>query len=179
MLDAMERLRERDPEVLLVLVGVGRAELPEVVDRQVRDRGLVNHVEVHGWIPHTTVADYMAASSLGLIPFLPEAQFQKSIPIKMFEYMACGLPILGANVAPVSEYLEPSGAGRVFDSTRVEAFVDAILDLKRDEGTRTRMGEAGRRAVTELWNWHQMERLLLDAYDRLLTLEPEHARRAA
>jgi glycosyltransferase involved in cell wall biosynthesis len=104
---------------------------------------------------------------LGLVPLQPTEKYMRNIPIKVFEYMACGLPVLGADLPPIARYIEESGAGRVYDSTSVESLAANVLDMLANEAELARMSKNGLRAVRERWNWERMEARLLEAYDEL------------
>ncbi len=168
LLDAMKILRDRRSDIILLLVGAKDNDLLREVSERIKDYGLGDCVEVVKWIPHTEVFDYIRVSRLGIIPFLPTKKLMKNIPIKQFEYMACGVPVLGSDLPPISSYVKAAGCGRVFDPGSAEALAAAALDMLKDEDEWKRMSEAGRKAVRELWNWEKMEAELFSVYEEVL-----------
>ena len=79
----------------------------------------------------------------------PEPYPKKVISVKVFEYMACERPVVGALSGESARVLEESGGGLVVAPGDARAVADAVLELYRDAGRRASMGAAGRRYVEE------------------------------
>jgi len=167
MVRALRPLVDADPRYLLVLIGLKPGPLRRQAEALAAELGVTDHLEIHAWVPHVEIVDHLRAAHLGLVPLQPNEKFKRNIPIKIFEYMACGLPMVASDVPPIATFVTAAGSGRLFDATRVDALVEAVLALTADEEARRRMGEAGRAAVAGLWNWDRMEERLLEAYARL------------
>jgi glycosyltransferase involved in cell wall biosynthesis len=129
--------------------------------------GVREAVVVLPWVEHQSIHRYLSHSKIGLVPLQPTVKFRRNIPIKLFEYMACGLPVLGADSTSVVPYVRESGAGRLYDSTSFEALARGVVTMLGDVVALRRMGENGRKAVREKWNWSKMEDRLLAVYDEL------------
>ena len=169
MLDGMRLLKEQAPEALLLLVGLNDPGLRAQADDQIRRERLENVVQIVPWVPHAEIAGYMALAEIGLVPLQPSEKNKKSLPIKVFEYMACGIPQLAADLPSVVPYIEESGAGAIYDSTDAEAFAREAQRLLADRAGREAMAKAGREAVAARWNWGEMEKRLLAAYAKVET----------
>ncbi len=167
MLDGMRRLTESIPEVLLLLVGLNDERLRAEADEQIRRDGLGDQVRIVPWVPHAEMANHMALAEIGLVPWQPSAKNSKNIPIKVFEYMACGIPLLVADLPSTSHYIVESGAGAIYDSTDPNAFAREVRRLLADREGRASMAQAGRQAVALWWNWGEMEKQLIAAYAQL------------
>lgn len=167
MIRAIRPLRDADPRYVLVLIGLRNAALRERAEALIRELDVAANVEIHAWVPHDEIVDHLRAAHLGLVPLQPNEKFKRNIPIKIFEYMACGLPMLAADLPPIATFVREAGAGVLFDSASVDALVQGVRRLTADAEGRARMGEAGRRAVQQHWNWQRMEQRLLAAYVRL------------
>ena len=167
MLDGMCILKDNVPEALLLLVGLNNVRLRAQVDQQIQRDKLVNHVMIIPWVPHNEIARYIEVAEIGLVPLQPNIKFNKNIPIKVFEYMACGIPLLGANLLPIDYYLSQSGAGLVYNSTDANSFANEVKSMLNNREMCELMSKAGRESVERLWNWGEMEKLLLKAYDKL------------
>lgn len=168
MIRAMEILKSRRPDIILLLVGPMNMNLQKRVNREIKERKIQDHIEIIGSVPHIDVVNYISVAKIGLIVNLPTKKWHKNIPIKQFEYMACGVPVLGANLPPIASYVTAAGCGRIFDSTSVEALASGVIEILHDDTEWKRMAEAGKRAVQCLWNWDKMEMRLFDVYGRLL-----------
>jgi glycosyltransferase involved in cell wall biosynthesis len=164
MIEAMDTVRRSHPEALLLLVGNLRPALKARVDQRIAELGVQDHVETTGWVDHRDVVNWVASAHIGLVPFLPVEKYRKNIPVKQFEYMACGLPVIGADLPPIRRYLQPSGGGVLYPAGDQQALDAAILELLADPARSTAMGEAGRESVNGNWNWAEMEKVLLSCY---------------
>ncbi|MDQ7786440.1 MAG: glycosyltransferase family 4 protein [Thermodesulfovibrionales bacterium] len=168
MIEAMDILKSVRPEVLLILAGNMSDALSRRVHSMIKSKSLHKQIDVLGWIPHKDIVNYITIAKVGLVPLLPTEKFKKNIPIKQFEYMACGVPILGANLHPIASYVLKAGCGKVYDSTRPDALACGVMELLEDEQEWRRMSESGKRAVRDLWNWDEMEKRLLRVYENIL-----------
>ncbi|MCB9472476.1 MAG: glycosyltransferase family 4 protein [Candidatus Delongbacteria bacterium] len=169
MIESMDAVRRTHPETLLLLVGNLRPALRTNVDRLIAELGLKDHVECVGWVAHSDVVNWIAAADLGLVPFLPVEKYRKNIPVKQFEYMACQLPVIGADLPPIRRFLDTSAAGVLYPAGDRPALQECLLNVLADPSGMTRMGKAGRKAVEEHWNWDRMEVVLLDLYREILS----------
>ncbi len=167
MLDGMRLLKAEVPEALLLLIGLNDPGLRAQADDQIRRDGLESFVRIVPWVPHAEIAGYMALAEIGLVPLQPSEKNKKSLPIKVFEYMACGVPLLAADLPSTEPYIVESGAGAIYDSTNAEAFAREARRLLENLAGRDAMSKAGREAVASRWNWEEMEKRLLAAYAEL------------
>ncbi len=79
--------------------------------------------------------------------------------MKIYEYMACALPILASNFPRYGDLVFGAGAGLVVDSEDPLALADAIVQMAAVPEKRRAFGEAGVRAATE-HSWLSRTRLL-------------------
>ena len=120
-----------------------------------------------GLLSHSKVVEYLNMSRLGLILHQPIPRYIHAVSIKLFEYMACGLPVVASNFPEIARVVKEADCGILVDPTDVDEIVDAILYLLEHPEEAKRMGENGRRAVEEKYNWEKMEEKLLELYGRL------------
>ncbi|MGD9613314.1 MAG: glycosyltransferase family 4 protein [Kiritimatiellia bacterium] len=167
MLDGMRQLKDDVPTALLLLVGLKEPDLRAQAEAQIGRDGLADHVAILPWVPHADVPAYVALADVGLAPLQPNPKFNKNIPLKVFEYMACGVPVLAADLPAIAHFIADSGAGVLYDSTDSAAFAREVRRLLADDAGRAAMAQAGRAAVARRWNWGEMEKRLLAAYAEL------------
>jgi glycosyltransferase involved in cell wall biosynthesis len=161
ILDVAGKLRDL-PDVRFVFVGEG-AEKEQLV-AQAKARGLDN-VLFEGGVPKDEVIRWYRLADVGLVPLRNVPLFTTFIPSKMFELLACGLPVVGSVAGEAAEILAASGGARVVPPEDVDAIAGALRELRADPAGRRAMGEAGRRFVAE----HYSRRKL--AADYLAILE--------
>jgi len=167
MIRALPKILSRRSDCRLLLIGLNDADLRSEAETLADRLGVRHALDVVAWVPHPELHGYLERSKIGLIPWLPVDKHKRNIPIKLFEYMACGLPVLAADLPSIRPYIEESGAGLLYDSTSPEALAEGVIKMLSDNETLRQMGENGRRAVREKWNWDKMEARLFEAYDEL------------
>lgn len=167
MIRAMPGILARRSDCRLLLIGLKNDGLRHQTLALADELGVREAVFIIPWIPHVELHRYLRRSKVGLVPLLPVQKYKRNIPIKLFEYMASGLPILAADLPSTRPYMEQSMAGLLYDSTSPEALAAGVIRMLSDKDGLRRMGENGRRAVQEKWNWDKMEAQLFKAYDEL------------
>jgi glycosyltransferase involved in cell wall biosynthesis len=150
MLDALERLAGLDDRVHLLVVGEGPAS-----DRL---RRLGNaHVTCTGAIEYEDVPEFMAAMDVVVVPYSEEIDCYFS-PLKLFEAMAMGKPVVGARIGQVAELLADGETGLLYEPGNARDLADKVrlaLDLP-DRGRK--MGSAAREWVVGTRTWKRNAR---------------------
>ncbi len=98
----------------------------------------------------------------------PEPYPKKVISVKVFEYLACERPVVGALSGESARILEESGGGIVVSPGDARGTADAILSLYKDPARREAMGKSGRSYVNQNYSrsaWAmRLERRLKEVY---------------
>lgn len=126
-------------------------------------------VDALGFLSRPQVRDVLGRSVAGIVTFLPEPNHIDAQPNKMFEYMSAGLPVIASNFPLWREIIEGNECGICVDPLDPAAIAAAIDRLVEDPDLARRMGENGRVAVHERYNWGIEERKLLELYEELLS----------
>jgi glycosyltransferase involved in cell wall biosynthesis len=139
----------------------------------VRRAGLDRRVH---FLPPVPSADVIAAAStadIGVSPIVDVGlNYRWSLPNKLFQYMAAGLPVVASDFPQVREVVEGAGAGVVVDTADPRSIADGIRFVMADREEAGRMGERGRNAVLDQFNWDTATRSLLDVYAAVLSELP-------
>jgi glycosyltransferase involved in cell wall biosynthesis len=155
--------RARGAEVRLSLIGDGRER--KDFERQARDLGLDSGaVGFLGYVKNDAALQLLRTADVGLIPHHADESWNTTIPNKLFDYMAAGLPVIGSSAPPVQRVIEETGCGTVFKDRDAGDLADAILSL-RDPAARAACSAAGRRAVTDKYNWEADAARLVEAVE--------------
>ncbi|HLN60893.1 MAG TPA: glycosyltransferase family 4 protein [Symbiobacteriaceae bacterium] len=120
-----------------------------------------------GWLTQQQVRDLLGRARVGLALLHPEPNYVECYSTKSFEYMQAGLPVVASNFPLWCELIGGPGAGLLVDPLDPSAIADAVAALLRDVGQAEAMGERGRAAVYERYNWEREAAGLQGFYQRL------------
>ena len=120
-----------------------------------------------GFLDREGVKRALQRVKAGLVVFRPGLNNTNAYPNKMFEYMAAGIPVVASDFPLWREIVKKSGCGILVDPLDPRAIADAIAQLLDNPQEAEAMGQRGRRAVEELYNWESEERKLLTLYEQL------------
>jgi glycosyltransferase involved in cell wall biosynthesis len=122
-----------------------------------------------GFVDRLGVRDVLGRSVAGLVTLRPVINYLDALPVKMFEYMAAGIPPIASNFPLWRDIIEGHDCGLCVDPLDPAAIARAIDYLVTHPDEAQRMGNNGRRAVLEKYNWSVEEAKLLRFYDQVLT----------
>jgi glycosyltransferase involved in cell wall biosynthesis len=125
-------------------------------------------VQAHGHLDRTGVQQVMRRAMAGLVTLHPVVNYLNALPVKMFEYMAAGLPVIASRFPLWQDIVEGNQCGVCVDPGNPAAIAAAIDHFCRHPHIARRMGENGRRAVHARYNWGSEAAKLAAFYDALL-----------
>lgn len=121
-------------------------------------------VEFLGWLQRIEVRKLLGESLAGLVTLHPMINYLDSLPVKMFEYMAAGLPVIASDFPLWKEIVTKNKCGVCVDPLKPKAIAEAIDYLVENPLEAKQMGRSGQRAVQEKYNWRIEEGKLLEFY---------------
>ena len=144
--EVLDRLRQNDPRWHLLLIGNGSCFAD--IERTIRAKGLARAVTQIKAVPHQRVPEYMAAFDIALMtyPALPDFYFS---PLKMFEYMAMGIPVVATKIGQIAEIVSED-TGVLVDPPTAENFSAAI---EQSAPHLERLGVNARRLMVDSYSW--------------------------
>ena len=147
---AVKRLSRKYRNLKLLVVGEegGLKKNKE----QAKRHGILDKVIFTGTVEYTQVPRYISCMDVCLIPFKLNAVSESSLPLKLFEYMACEKPVISTKIAGVVDAVQD----RVLYASAEEEYRDKIAELYKDEELRTKLGIEGRNYVKENYEWSKL-----------------------
>lgn len=125
-------------------------------------------VEFRGHLSRKGVGRLLKRVRAGLVVLHPEPTYVRSQPTKMFEYMAAGIPVIASDFPFWRSLIEKAECGILVDPLDPQDIGRAIQDMLRQSSNAEEIGQCGREAVVQLFNWESEVSKLLDLYSRLL-----------
>jgi glycosyltransferase involved in cell wall biosynthesis len=158
LIDAVAECTRRGYDVKLTLIGKGREE--PVFRARAAQHELGDAVRFLGHVPYQEAVRLLQRANVGVVPHLANNSWNSTIPNKLFDYMAAGLPVLSSNARPAARVVRETNAGLVYTDTNAHELAERLIVLSNVE-QRAQLGASGRRAVEEQYNWeHDAGRLL-------------------
>lgn len=155
-LEAARKVRGEVPDFRLDLVGpIQDPSLEAPIQAAVRE-GWCRHLP---WLSPKELALFAAGAGIGLVTLLPEPNYLQSLPTKLFEYMALGVPVLASKFPLWQELLEQAGAGMLVEPT-VEAVAAGMLLMASRPLLLRSFATRGRRAYRRRYQWEREARNL-------------------
>jgi glycosyltransferase involved in cell wall biosynthesis len=121
-------------------------------------------VQYLGKLARPEIADLLNRSMIGLSLLLPEPNYLYSLPTKLFEYMAAGLPVITSDLPKSKEIIEAAGCGYSVSLDNPKALTDQLSMLMSNPGRAIELGLAGRAAVSKDYNWEHDAAELMNLY---------------
>ncbi|CAN7196963.1 glycosyltransferase [Terrabacter sp. LjRoot27] len=142
-------------EVKVEIIGGARdTRTADTVDWGVK----CGHVVHHGFVPSSRALPMLDGALAGLSLLEDRPNYRHSMPTKVIEYMAHGLPVITTPLPLAADLVERSGCGIVVPFDDAEATAAALIELARDPERRAALGRAGHAYAREHHDWNVIGR---------------------
>lgn len=131
---------------------------------EVRQYAGWRRVDEMGFLDRDGVRGVLGRSFAGLVTLHPIINYLDSLPIKMFEYMSAGIPVIASDFPLWRGIVEGNGCGVCVDPLNARSIAEAIDYIFLNPELARTMGKNGRQAVLQQYNWGIEERKLLSLY---------------
>lgn len=153
---AVSLLKNEPVELIFLGTGTGLNKLKNLVGKL----GLEGKVLFYSPVPHRVVASHIRQASAGILPLPRVDDWNVSSPLKLFEYLACGKPVI---VTKIPAHLNIIG-GKSFvfwaEESTPYAITQAIIKAMNATDKMMLLGREARRFVEESYSWQrQAEKL--------------------
>jgi glycosyltransferase involved in cell wall biosynthesis len=124
-------------------------------------------VECLPWMNTPQLMKLVLDARAGMIVPHPIERYKTNYPVKLFEYMAAGMPVIASKYGESARFVQEANAGIVVDPLNPEEIAEAIQWLLDHPGESGEMGARGRRLVSEKYNWEKESLQLVNLYHNL------------
>jgi glycosyltransferase involved in cell wall biosynthesis len=131
-------------------------------------RGLESWLDILGWVAYQDLPDLVSEADVGLALLHPVPRYTVALPVKLFEYMAAGLPVLASDFLPIRHVVVPSKAGALLLPGDPHLAAGILESWWKDPTIPQRLGQNARQAVLERYNWEMLAEKLADLYTSLV-----------
>lgn len=144
-----ESLQQLSQHLKLKLLIVGEESHLGKNKELARKYSVSDKVIFAGTVPYLDVPKYMSCMDICLIPFKKDSVSKNSLPLKLFEYMACEKPVISTGLPGVINAV----GEKVLYASNASEFSDKITYLYNNEEIRNSMGVQGREYVEKHYDW--------------------------
>lgn len=135
-------------KLLIVGGGIGYEDTVRLANKY----NILKNVIFTGTVPYSQVPRYISCMDVGIIPFKMDEVSQNSLPLKLFEYMACEKPVISTNVKGIKENF----GDMVLYASNCDYYIQRISELHADEDLKNALGTAGRNRVINDFDWSKV-----------------------
>jgi len=155
-------------EVELVFLGIfADAEYKKYI-KNLLIENRINNVTLLDSVPYDDMIERMKRSDIGVIPYLPVANHLVTLPNKLFEYMACSLPVIASDFPLYKQVITDANCGVLCDPTDPDDIKNQISSMIENKEKMKKMGSNGNRMYKIKYNWDLEEKKLFNMYDNIL-----------
>lgn len=162
VLELVAAMELTNPGVRLNMVG---AFVEKNIQEKVSKQPGWSNINYLGVQDRYGVGKVLGESIAGLVTLHPLINYLDALPIKMFEYMSAGIPVIASDFPLWRKILEDNECGICVNPLDPQEIAHAINYLISHPEKAKIMGENGRRAVLEKFNWSIEEKKLIQFYE--------------
>ncbi len=149
LLHGFRKVLSEIPDARLLVVGDGPKR--GWIHGFVEGADIEEHVHLTGWMEHDKLPELVARMDVVVAPYPASEEFYFS-PLKLFEYMASGKPVVASRIGQICDVIEDGQSGWLVEPGDTEELADAIVRLIKDPVSRQTLGSLARRlAVGRSW----------------------------
>jgi glycosyltransferase involved in cell wall biosynthesis len=140
----------------------------ELLESALDRAGVRRRFDLRYNLPFAEMKGIMARSRIGFVLYPSDVNYSARIPLRIFEYMAAGLPFVASDLATTSEFTRGRGVADLVPAGDVQAYADAIAALLANPGLQEEMSRRGPVLARTEYNWARESGKLIDLYRGLV-----------
>ena len=162
LVEAFDRLHPHSSETRLLIVGDGPER--ENLVANLSSRGLLETVHFTGAVAPEDIPGWLAAMDVAVAPYPDQTDFSFS-PLKVYEYMAAGLPVVASRIGQLSAVIKNGVNGLLCPPGDAVALAEVLARLRRSPEFGARLGQIARETMRQKHSWDEVARRILQLAD--------------
>jgi glycosyltransferase involved in cell wall biosynthesis len=168
-LEACALIKQWHREVLFLFIG-RMSDDAEAIRQLIESLEIYNNIWFLAQMPYKNMMAHLNYAKIGIALYQPGFHYDlvsAGNGRKIFTYMQAGLPIVAPNFGEIGLIVKREGCGLLVDTTKPEEISQAILHLLDHPAEAQKMGEKGRQAFLEKYNWEREEQKYVSFLERI------------
>ena len=158
LIESFAQFHRRHPQSRLLIVGDGKER--DFLNQQIGEYHLESAVVLTGAVAPEMIAYYLNQMDVAVAPYPPSNNFYFS-PLKVYEYMAAGLPVIASNIGQITQIIDDEVNGLLCPAGDVTALVKSLERLWRSPVLCRQLGESARQKILTNHTWEQVTEQIL------------------
>lgn len=138
------------------------------LESEVKSSTAWHKVDFRGFVGREEIKELLATSKIGLVTLHKIINYEDALPVKMFEYMLAGMPVIASDIKLWQSIVDEVECGICVNPYEPQEIAKASNYLLENPQIAYEMGQRGKKAVLEKYNWHNEELKLLKLYKDIL-----------
>lgn len=160
--DAFARLHQQVPQARLLIVGNGPER--EKIEANLSTQELQSAVHFTGAVTPEQIPGLLASMNVAVAPYPEHTDFYFS-PLKVYEYMAAGLPVVTSSIGQLTDLIEDGINGILCPPGDAEALANALELIWRSPELAMSLGHFARHTVLQNHTWDAIANQILALAD--------------
>jgi glycogen synthase len=123
LISAIALVKQKYPDVLLLIAGKGA--IAEILQAQIDELGLANHVKLLGFVPDDDLVTAYRAADFSVVPSISLEGFG----LILIESLAAGTPVLSTPVGGMPEVLNPLSKALLLEGSSTDQIAQGIVEV--------------------------------------------------
>ncbi|MHA1410241.1 MAG: glycosyltransferase family 4 protein [Candidatus Odinarchaeia archaeon] len=155
-IEAINLIKEKIPDTVALIVGSGK--MYNTIKDKIFEYNLQEKIILAGRVPYLEVPEIIAAGDIAIAPFVKNKflEVEGATPLKIFEYMAAGKPIIATKIGEVDKYIKNGYNGILVEPGDIKGLAKNILELLSDPIKADKLGKNARHTIVEKYSWRKI-----------------------
>ena len=154
VLPAIKELGELIKNIHFIVVGDGSYKYK--LQEQIEALKIQKYVSFTGWLSIDKLAAFLNLADIGIYPQLTYGGIEYTLPTKLYQYCAAGIPVIANNHSFPKEFLKKYNCGFVVNfEEKNNDFKEKVIYLHKHDNLRLEMGKRGRSEIIKHYNWER------------------------
>jgi len=164
VLEMVKVLEHLPDDIRLCLIGKFRDPKLEIMARRMTGWSKVDYL---GYVPFEKAKSHMRTAIAGLVLLSPTIAYKEALPVKLFDYMNLGIPVVATNIPLWETILGEGKCGFTVDPQNTPKIAEIINSLRNDHDLSNQMGKSGNQAIYQKYNWESQRVKLVKLYRQI------------